>query len=73
MMRYDYLCSICKENEGSCIDCDYNKCSRKFHVRCAINDGLILSNEDMKELRLDKWDCKVFCSKHTKIGKKKLN
>jgi hypothetical protein len=27
----------------------------------------------MKELRLDKWECKVFCSKHTKIGKKKLD
>jgi len=72
LTRFDLNCSICKVSTGSCIDCDYPACSRSFHVRCAINQGLILSSEDMQDSRLGEWDCKVFCQKHTKIGKKKL-
>lgn len=26
----------------------------------------------MQEMRIGEWDCKVFCQKHTKIGKKKI-
>jgi len=44
-----------------------------MHVRCAVNKGLILSNEDMQDSRIGEWDCKIFCDKHTKIGKKKLH
>ena len=72
MDRFDMNCSICKIPEGSCIDCDYTGCQKGFHVRCAVNQGLILSSEDMQELRVGEWDCKIFCDKHTKIGKKKV-
>ena len=70
--RYSLVCSICKVKEGSCISCDYHTCSKSFHVRCAMQNGLILSSEDMSEFRIGDWDCKIFCDKHTRIGKKKL-
>ena len=76
LKRYEYVCIICKVAEGSCIDCDLKSCKDKFHVRCAIQEGLILSNEEERQqeltLRVGEWDCKIFCPKHTKIGRLKV-
>ena len=49
LRRYDYRCIICKQPEGRCIDCDLKSCKDKFHVRCAIQEGLILSNEEERQ------------------------
>lgn len=72
MERLNLTCYICKIKQGSCIQCDFKKCSKPFHVRCAIKQNLIVSNEEMEKLRLDEWDIKVFCHKHTKIGTEKV-
>ena len=58
--------------QGACIQCDFNTCKRSFHVRCAMNEKLIVSNELMEELRLSTWDIKVFCHLHTRVGKQKI-
>jgi hypothetical protein len=67
-------CYIChqEKKQGSCIQCDFSGCKRAFHVRCAINEKLIVSNEEMEQLRLDTWDIKVFCHIHTRCGKQKI-
>ena len=69
LKRYDYQCIICNIAEGSCIDCDLKTCKDKFHVRCAIQEGLILSNQEEKEhkltVRVGEDDCKIFCPKHS--------
>jgi hypothetical protein len=62
--RFDLKCSICTIKQGSCITCDFKSCTKSFHVRCAIKDKLILSTEEMEDLRLDTWNIKVFCKKH---------
>lgn len=67
--RFELKCYICKQLQGSCIQCDFKCCKRSFHVRCAIQEKLIVSNEEMEELRLSTWDIKVFCHQHTKCGK----
>jgi NuA3 HAT complex component NTO1 len=46
LRRFEHLCSLCNIKEGSCIDCDLPSCKTRFHVRCAIEAGLIMSNED---------------------------
>lgn len=70
--RFELKCYICKVNQGACITCDFKMCKRAYHVRCAIKEKLILSNEEMEELRLSAWDIKVFCHQHTKCGKQKV-
>ena len=41
--RFNIKCSICKEPKytGSVLHCDYKTCGYCFHVRCAIEKGLI--------------------------------
>ena len=46
--RFSLSCTFCnrkgKRNRGgSCIQCDYKDCTVSFHVRCAINHGIIKS------------------------------
>ena len=48
MEKFDLLCYICKRKQGSCIQCDFDKCLKSFHVTCAIRENLIKSSEDME-------------------------
>jgi len=59
--RFELKCYICHQQQGSCIQCDFKSCKKAYHVRCAIKESLIVSNEEMEELRLSTWDIKVFC------------
>ena len=69
--KFNVKCQICLKSEGQCIECDVSTCRKPFHVRCAIEKRLILSKEEMDEsLRLGDWECKVYCEKHTRKGKK---
>ncbi len=71
--RFNLKCTICQEQHGSCIECDISTCRTPFHVRCAIKEGLILSEEEMtSKQKLKDWDIKIFCKKHTKLGKHKV-
>ena len=71
--RFGKECCICKQTHGSCISCDYSDCKKNFHVRCAIKSKLILSVSDMeKKLKVSDWDIKVYCQKHQKQGKKRI-
>lgn len=66
-------CDICKQKQGSCIDCDYNGCKKSFHVRCAIKKGFILSFKEMEsKMKVKDWDIKVYCTKHQSQGKRKV-
>jgi len=40
-------CNLCGISYGLCIKCDDTKCNFKFHICCAIKDGLIRADEDM--------------------------
>eukprot|EP00347_Sterkiella_histriomuscorum_P015994 403354906 len=70
--RFSLTCYICNIKQGACIQCDLKSCQKAFHVRCAIKERLIVSTEEMEDLRLGSWDVKIFCGKHTNIGKKKV-
>ena len=70
--RFELTCYLCRVKQGSCIQCDYKSCQKAFHVRCAIDEKLIVSAQEMDELKLGDWNIKVFCGKHTNIGKKKV-
>ena len=71
MGKFNLNCHLCKKTEGQCLKCDSKLCTNYFHVRCAIQNELIIDTEQMdNELRLGEWECKVFCEKHRRNGKK---
>lgn len=69
------FCYICRQKgAGSCIQCDYKSCEKSFHVRCAIDRGLIKDWELMNDQREDEesYECFIFCESHYEIGCKAL-
>jgi hypothetical protein len=75
--RYRFGCSICKSSKfqgTSTITCDYKECTNSFHIRCAIDKGLIKDWESMNENREveESYECFIFCSKHLECGKRDL-
>jgi hypothetical protein len=67
---FSLKCEYCVE-WGACIQCDNSRCSKSFHVRCAINNGLIRGFEEMEYSKNDENLVYVYCENHTKsmIGK----
>jgi hypothetical protein len=53
--RKDMRCVYCEKRKTafkqghSCIECDFKECSTRFHVRCAIKNGLIYDEDKMDE------------------------
>lgn len=43
MDKFKLQCSICRDPKltGYCFECDYKQCKIAFHIRCAIDRGLI--------------------------------
>lgn len=39
--RKGLVCGVCKKHSGSCVQCDFQKCHRSWHVRCAAKNGYI--------------------------------
>ena len=63
--RKNLFCSICKDKKkpGYLLQCDFKNCLTKFHIRCAMEHGMIKEWEQMNECREkgDCFDCFVFC------------
>ena len=72
--RQQLICSYCKgrnkKKVGFCIQCDYKDCSTSFHVRCAMDQELIKSWDEMEDHMVgDKvWEAYIFCKKHLVLG-----
>ena len=72
--RQKLTCSYCKGKNkrriGFCIQCDYKDCHTSFHVRCAIQQDLIRSWDEMEDhMEDDKvWEAYIFCKKHKNQG-----
>ena len=72
--RTNLVCSYCKgknkKKVGCCIQCDYKDCPTSFHVRCAIEQELIKSWDEMDDHMVDDkvWDAYIFCKKHNNEG-----
>ncbi|KAK8843325.1 hypothetical protein IAR55_006980 [Kwoniella newhampshirensis] len=62
--RWKLVCSLCRERQGACIQCDNKNCFTAFHVTCARQVGLLQS---MKSLNTD-GVLKAYCSKHLPAG-----
>ena len=50
--RFQLECTFC-EAQGVCINCDFRQCNKTFHVRCAIENGLIRDVADMHRHKTD--------------------
>jgi len=61
-------CSICCKTQGATINCDFPKCKKRFHVRCAIKTSLIKDDEAMELYKVSDWTVRIFCSSHQKQG-----
>ncbi|TNV84102.1 hypothetical protein FGO68_gene3647 [Halteria grandinella] len=63
-------CCYCKRNAlvHKTMQCGYD-CKKTFHVRCAINRGLIVEYETMREKQPDPvtGEPRVYCAKHTRL------
>jgi hypothetical protein len=73
--KMNLFCYICRKKAcGGCIQCDYKSCEKAFHVRCAIDKGLINNWEQMNEQRENEeaHECFIFCDSHYEIGCKGL-
>ena len=71
--HYSLTCEICNKKQGACIQCDYRDCTAAFHVRCAIDAGIIREQtEALQRDNTDPYQMYLFCTKHQNKGRKWL-
>ena len=62
--RWSLVCVLCKERNGSCIQCSVKTCKTAYHVTCAFKNNLEMraiiedeQAEDGVKLRVSKHIC----------------
>ena len=65
-------CTRCKNQRGACIPCDWKKCFKRYHVRCAVKMDMIEELESMLEGlggSCAKNEFPLFCGAHLGRGR----
>ncbi|RXK35381.1 hypothetical protein M231_07371 [Tremella mesenterica] len=62
--RWKLTCSLCREKVGACIQCADRSCFVAFHVTCARQHGLLMSNRTHNTDEL----LKAYCQKHLPVS-----
>eukprot|EP00347_Sterkiella_histriomuscorum_P010292 403376863 len=74
--RFGLQCYLCqkKSDYSACLDCMFPQCFKKFHIRCAIDVGLIQSDPQMEDFRnpQNPQQYGIFCSEHRSTAKKAI-
>ncbi|CAK9262058.1 unnamed protein product [Sphagnum jensenii] len=60
--RYALLCSICHQQEGACLTCNFGHCHGAFHPSCARQSGLFMNIKASSGGRVH---YRAYCEKHS--------
>ncbi|XP_002989242.2 uncharacterized protein LOC9650015 isoform X1 [Selaginella moellendorffii] len=59
--RLNLTCTICQQQQGACIKCNFGHCSGAFHPMCARDSGLYISARNIN----GRAHYRAFCERHS--------